>query len=136
MLKADYHKIAGFYDKGRTLTEANMKRFRDDVEHRMFPETLEIDIPRTPTRGGVEDWLRDAGYVDIETEVFHQQTYPTAQAHLEAVRSKSTSVLSMISDEAFAAGIARLEQYVEEEPDDEWLLYDWMTWTSGNKRSV
>ena len=96
----------------------------DDVEHTLFPETLSIDEERTPTIRDTEQWLHNAGFTGIQTVESVQRTYESADTHLQAVKFKSTSVLTMISPEAFRSGVHRLEEYVQEHPDDPRLLYD------------
>ena len=110
-----------------------MEQIRDDVEHTFFPETLIIDEERTPTITRVERWLSEAGFLNIISIRELQQTYESGIAHLEAAKVKSTSVLTMISKEAFEQGIARMSRYVEENPQDPWLLYDRFALTDGYK---
>lgn len=112
-----------------------IKQIHDDVEHTFFPETLPIDEERTPTVKMVENWLKDAGLSGIASEEIVQRTYETGAAHLKAVRVKSTSVLNMISQEAFDKGIRDLEAYVEKNQDDPWLMFDRLTLTVGYKGS-
>ena len=109
-------------------------QIRNDVEHVFFPQVIEIDEARTPTREYVEKCLLDAGFVDISSEEVVQQTYQTSSAHLDAARAKSTSVLSMISKESFHTGISRLAAHVAKNPQDKWVLFDRMTLTLGHKR--
>lgn len=113
-----------------------IEQIQDDVEHTFFPEVLTLDEVRTPTVKMVEKWLRDAGFTDIISEEIVQRTYDTGIAHLNAARVKSTSVLSMISQEAFEKGIHDLAKYVENNPNDPWLLIDRLTLTVGYKVSV
>lgn len=110
-----------------------MEQIRDDVEHIFFPEVIEIDEQRTPTVESVEGWLKTAGFVDIISEEIVQQTFESGREHLEAARVRNTSVLNMISEEAFETGVERLAQYVKQNPKDQWLLFDRMTLTSGQK---
>ena len=110
-----------------------MDQIRNDVIHTFFPQTIEIDGQRTPTRQLVENWLVEAGFVSISSEEVTQQTYETGVEHLDAARGKSTSVLSMISEESFQTGLHNLEEYIAKNPDDEWLLFDKMTLTVGHK---
>ncbi|MCD4702604.1 MAG: class I SAM-dependent methyltransferase [Candidatus Aegiribacteria sp.] len=111
-----------------------MDQIRSDVEHTFFPQVTEIDEPRTPTRELMERWLLDAGFVGIFSEEVVQQTYQTGMAHLDAARARSTSVLSMISEISFQAGIHSLAEHVAMNPEDEWVLFDKMTLTAGHKR--
>ena len=113
-----------------------MDQIQNDVEHTFFPQVIDIDEPRTPTREITERWLLGADFIDISSLEIAQQTYQTGEAHLDAARAKSTSVLSMISEESFQAGIHRLTEHVGKNPDDEWLLFDRMTMTVGHKRNA
>ena len=106
-------------------------QIREDVEHTFFPETIPIDESRTPTINMVEQWLSNAGFSDIVSEEAIQKTYDSGLSHLNATKAKNTSVLSMISPEAFENGIKRLSKYIEENPNDPWLLFDKMTLTVG-----
>jgi len=113
-----------------------MEQIRNDVEHTFFPQVTEIDEPRTPNRDNVEKWLMNAGFGPFSSEEIVQQTYQTGTAHLDAARERSTSVLSMISEESFRTGISRLTEYVGKNPEDEWLLFDRMTLTAGYKKDI
>jgi ubiquinone/menaquinone biosynthesis C-methylase UbiE len=110
-----------------------MEQIRNDVIHTFFPQVIEIDERRTPTRQLMEKWLVKAGFVSISSEEVVQQTYQTGVEHLDAVRAKSTSVLSMISEESFQTGLHNLEEYIAKNPDDEWLLFDRMMLTVSHK---
>jgi 2-polyprenyl-3-methyl-5-hydroxy-6-metoxy-1,4-benzoquinol methylase len=110
-----------------------IEHIRDDVEHTFFPETLAIDEARTFTVEQMEERLREAGFSGVISEEKVQHTYATGQKHLEAVKVKSTSVLTMISEDAFVRGVQKLQEYVAGHPDDPWLLYDKMTLTAGYK---
>jgi ubiquinone/menaquinone biosynthesis C-methylase UbiE len=110
-----------------------MEQIRNDVIHTFFPQTIELDERRTPTRQLVEKWLVEASFISICSEEVVQQTYQTGVEHLDAVRAKSTSVLSMISEESFQTGLHNLEESIAKNPDDEWLLFDKMTLTVGHK---
>ena len=111
-----------------------IEQIRDDVEHTFFPETLAIDEARTPTVKMVEDWLRDAGLSGVVSQEILQRTNETGQAHLEAARARYTSVLHMISPEAFEEGIRNTEAYVEKDPENRWLLFDRLTLTVGYRK--
>ena len=110
-----------------------MEQIRDDVEHRLFPEVAETDEARTPSVENTERWLHVAGFVDVKSQEVVQQTYRSGEEHLRATRARSTSVLTMISQEAFETGLARLEEHARREPDDPWLLFDRMTLTVGRR---
>lgn len=109
---------------------------RNDVEHTFFSETLDIDEPRTPSVRTVKNWLRDAGFSDITTEEIVQKTYESAASHLQAITVKATSVMTMISQQAYKEGLRRLSEYIKDNPDDPWLLHDSIALTAGYKAKV
>ncbi len=113
MKKADYSKIAPFYDKGRSLSKCN-----------------EV---RAQTSGSTERWLANAGFVNVTSRKIIQQTFNAGSERLNAAWVKNTSVLNMISKEAFESGMNRFTEDVDRNPDDRWLLFDQMTLTVGNK---
>lgn len=113
-----------------------VEQIRNDVEHTFFPETLAIDENRTPTLDIVESWLKGFGFVEVCSRTIVQQTYRTSIEHLNAVKVKHTSVLTMITEEAFERGLHKLEKYTKSYPDDKWLLMDSITMTVGYKMAM
>ena len=95
-----------------------IEHIRNDVEHRFFPETREIDEERTPTVETLDGWLIEAGIAGVTSQEIVHKRFDTAAAHLEAVSLKFTSVLSMIPQDAFDAGLGALARYVAENPND------------------
>ena len=107
------------------VRQGTLEQIMDDPWHRFFPEALTIDRKRTPLRAEIETWLRTAGFKQVESEEVKQFTYrDLADLHgrmLAEVRMRVASVMRLISDEAFERGLARIEKYVAEHPDDPWL---------------
>lgn len=110
-----------------------IEHIKDDPEHRFFPEALKIDLERTPSIAKVERWLREEGFKDIRTKTVNQVTYTSPDNHLERTKKNMTSVLHMISDEAFQRGVERFEEYLKGDIDKEWLLRDLMSYTTASK---
>ena len=109
---------------------------RNDVEHTFFPETLAIDEARIPSVRTVESWLTNTRFAGVRSKEVEQQSYETSAVHLNAVKVKHTSVLTMITQEAFDKGLRRLEEYVKNDPDDKWLLMDTITMTVGYRTAA
>lgn len=109
------------------------EQIRDDVVHRFFPEARELDERRTPTVGQTEEWLHGCGFRDVQTEEIAQRTCESVAERVRLVRARSTSVLTMIPEQAFEHGLRALQAYAEEHPSDEWLLCDRLSLTSGRK---
>jgi len=112
-----------------------IEQIREDIVHTFFPEALVIDEARTPTVAAVEQWLAEADFHDIVSEEIVQKTFETGEEHLNAAKLRGTSVLTMISQEAFEKGIRDLTKYIEDNPGNPWLLHDRETLTAGYKVS-
>jgi|GEM_PF-627397 len=104
-----------------------------DPEHKFFPEALKIDELRTQTIKQIETWMREAGFAGVQTETSLQASYNSGEDRLSRVRLKSTSVLTLISQQSFEEGLKQFEKYVLAHTDDPWLINDKMTITSGFK---
>lgn len=111
----------------------SIEDIRRDPEHTFFPETFEIDETRTPTVMQVEDWFRAVGFRDVSSSTLIQQSNTSAQERLERVKSKYTSVLTLISRSAFEQGLKDLQEYASNNLYDPWLLTDRITFTTGTR---
>ncbi len=110
-----------------------IEQIRDDAEHTFFPEALAVDEARIFSLRQMENCLKEAGFSNITSEEIVQQTFVSAVDHLERVRLKNTSTLTLIAQDAFERGTEKLEKYIASHADDPWLLYDRMTLTAGYK---
>jgi SAM-dependent methyltransferase len=123
-------------DKGVILIRYGaMEQIREDVTHVFFPETLALDEERTPSVDLIEKWMIEAGFSSVNTEEVEQKTFQTCEELIEAHTYKTTSVLSMISEDAYETGMERLSKYVGENSKDPWLFYDRFSLTTGYKVS-
>lgn len=110
-----------------------MEHIQYDPEHKFFPEAIALDEKRCPTIQQVEAWFQDTRFTRVKSETVIQQTYNSGEDRLSRVKLKSTSVLTLISPPAFEEGLVEFRKYVSENPDDPWLLNDYMTITNGYK---
>jgi len=110
-----------------------IEQIREDPEHIFFPEVLPIDEARTPSVTMVESWLKDAGFSEVKSVNVVQKTYKTPLDRFKAASVRSTSVLSLISDDAFRQGLQRMEKYINENPEDPWMQMDSLTLSVGHK---
>jgi len=104
-----------------------------DPEHTFFPSVTALDAARTPTVRQVEEWVSNAGFVDVGSNSVVQQTDMTAAERVRRVGTRVSSVLTLISDDQFQDGLARLKDYAAAHPHDRWLLEDKLTLTWGRK---
>ncbi|MCP4570234.1 MAG: methyltransferase domain-containing protein [FCB group bacterium] len=108
-----------------------IEQIRNDAAHTFIPEIVAVDEARTPTVKQVEIWLNEAGFEKITSHDIRQKTFQSSADHLKAVKLKNNSVMSLIADDAFNRGVARMEKYIKDNPDDPWLLRDDLTLTYG-----
>jgi len=111
-----------------------IEQIRDDYRHTFFSEALDIDEARTPSVKKVEGWLKQVGFSSVHSTEVRQRTFKNSDELLKATRHKLTSVLTMISEQAFSEGLKKLTDYVEANPNDPWLLENKLTLTVGHKR--
>lgn len=110
-----------------------IEQIREDVTHSFFPEALLLDEERTPSVGLIEKWMIQADFRSVNTEEVQQKTFQTYEELIEAHAYKTTSVLSMISEDAYETGMERLRKYVGENSTAPWLFYDRFSLTTGYK---
>jgi len=76
-----------------------------------FPETREIDLGRFPSGGTILDWMAAAGFDSVEWRVAERIVQPcVGRQVLESpiLQKHGTSQLALLTDEAYAAGMARI----------------------------
>lgn len=112
---------------------ATLEQIRDDPEHRHFPAAVRVDAERTQTEEEVKLWMAAAGLEAISSEEILQTPHESADARLDTARNRSISVLHLISDDEYVDGLAALESYATENPEDPWFLRDLMTLSVGHK---
>lgn len=76
-----------------------------------FPGVLALDLRRFPSTGTLVDWMLAAGFTRVERQVVHHIYDPhvgraVLQNHF--LQKSATSQLTLLSDEEYAAGLARL----------------------------
>lgn len=115
------------------IRQGTLGQILDDRVHRFFPETVTIDRRRTPLKSEVEFWLRKAGFDPVEAEELKQYTYSSDMRMLKEIELRVSSVLRLISDEDFEAGLARLKAHMKRPAGDTSLRYDLFTLFTARK---
>jgi ubiquinone/menaquinone biosynthesis C-methylase UbiE len=115
------------------VRQGTLGQIADDPAHRFFPEAITVDRKRTPLRAEVDAWLRQAGFADANVEEVRLCTHNSPGAWLLEVEPRVCSVFRLISDEAYARGVAMLREYIKTHPDDPWLVEESMTLFAGRK---
>ena len=76
-----------------------------------FPEARAIDEARMPSRAQLTESFTRGGFAAHAWRLVEQEFATTPLEALERVRRRAFSTLRLISDEAFAAGLARFEAH-------------------------
>ena len=76
-----------------------------------FPEARVIDEARMPPRAQITESFTRGGFTAHAWRLVEQEFATTPGAALERVRRRAFSTLQLISDEAFAAGLAQYEAH-------------------------
>lgn len=82
-----------------------------------FEGTYQTDLERFPTVGRQEAWLREAGFQRVSSPVVqHIDEDETGEAIFSSyyIRKDSSSQLILLSDEAYDAGLARIQAAIEQ----------------------
>jgi ubiquinone/menaquinone biosynthesis C-methylase UbiE len=107
---AHYREVARVLRPGGwvcTVTDSADIIRRREILSGYFPETVEIELARYPRLAQLEAWMAEAGLAAFEV-VTVEQPYQIASA--QPFRAKAYSSLHLIADEAWQAGLARLER--------------------------
>ena len=81
-----------------------------------FPEARAVDEARMPRRAQITETFARAGFTPHTWQIVEQEFASTPLEALERVRRRAFSTLRLISDEAFAAGLARYEAHCRQAP--------------------
>lgn len=87
--------------------------------YRYFPRTLELDRARYPSPGQIQTWLGAAGFEACSAGPGHAIRYrKSAREVLDtgALTPDSTSQLSLLDDDEFEAGVARIRSAAQRDP--------------------
>jgi SAM-dependent methyltransferase len=91
---------------------------------RAFPEVVELDRRRFPDQDELTEELGLAGFTNVGVSRLLQKGRLTRVEALERIRGRYISTLRLLSEEAFAEGLARAERELPDpvEGDAEWLV--------------
>jgi ubiquinone/menaquinone biosynthesis C-methylase UbiE len=115
------------------IRQPTLDQVIDDPGHRFFPEAVTIDRKRIPFGVEIEAWLAMAGFESITAESVRMRTQNSPQGWLLEAEHRVCSTFRLMSDEAFAHGLAELRGYIQVHPDDPWLVEDSMTLFSARR---
>jgi SAM-dependent methyltransferase len=81
-----------------------------------FPGTAEVDKARYPDIPEIVEIAQARGFVQVESEILTEEALELDNIYLELVREKGYSMLHLISEEEYQAGLAKLEQALQNGP--------------------
>jgi SAM-dependent methyltransferase len=112
---AELHRV--IRPDGWVLVRTPTRELLDRVEMlRFFPDARAIDDVRMPPRARITRTFVGAGFVAHAWRIVEQELASSPDDVLERVRRRAFSSLRMISDDAFAAGLARYEAHCRAAP--------------------
>jgi SAM-dependent methyltransferase len=95
--------------------------------YHFFDGTYETDLARFPTWEGIADWMTASGFPQVEKRVVEQIVdHKVGREVLEDpfLEKHACSQLALLSDEAYAAGLRRIETALSRaEADGETLIF-------------
>jgi ubiquinone/menaquinone biosynthesis C-methylase UbiE len=89
-----------------TVTDSEEIIRRREILSGYFPETVAVELQRYPKVAELQAWSAAAGLVDVQVVTVEQ---PYALESARPFRDRAFSSLHLISQEAWRAGLARLE---------------------------
>ena len=108
----------------RVLTPAGYLAIRNGTrEHngelawlRFFPEALEIEDKRTPSKQELEKSVCGGSFELISQQTIYQLFAASYDEYFEKIGGRGLSALIVISEEAFQSGLLRFQNWVREQP--------------------
>jgi ubiquinone/menaquinone biosynthesis C-methylase UbiE len=89
-----------------TVTDSAEIIRRREILSGYFPETVEIELARYPRVARLESWMVESGLVDLEVLTVEE---PFQLTSARAFRDRAYSSLYLIPEDAWRAGLERLE---------------------------
>ncbi len=83
---------------------------------RCFPEAQTLDCARLPSKAGLVECVSIRGFEPLWVETVRQFFASDYEEYYSKIRQRGLSSLIAIGDEAFEAGLRRLEQWVAYQP--------------------
>ncbi|MBN1661013.1 MAG: methyltransferase domain-containing protein [Anaerolineae bacterium] len=105
-----FHEVARILHPGRsvcTVTDSAEIIRQREVLSGYFPDTVEVELARYPRLAEIEAWMAVAGLRNLRTEVVEE---PYLVTDAGPYRDRAYSSLHLIPDEAWRAGVSRLER--------------------------
>jgi len=96
-----------------TVTDSEEIIRQREVLSGYFPETVEVELARYPRLADLEGWMAEAGLVSLGA-VLVEEPYEVSDA--QPYRDKAFPSLHLIPEEAWRAGVERLEQALARGP--------------------
>jgi len=95
--------------KGCIVTQSH-KQIEERPIAQYFPGTTRVDKERYPDIPELIEAATTRGFTEAESEILPEKPIELGESYLELVRKKGYSMLHLISDEEYQAGLRKLEQ--------------------------
>jgi ubiquinone/menaquinone biosynthesis C-methylase UbiE len=88
-------------------------QLRTILDYSFFPSALAIDLARLPDVHVLKGLMQATGFAVVEEHVVCQQLFESGKDYLEMVRSRYSSVLSLIAEEEHQKGLREIAAYLQ-----------------------
>lgn len=131
----EMHRVLKPGGRGLIWTVSH-RQIRESPLNEFFPSLARLDLERFPPIPAIAAMMKAAGFGAIRTEpvVFHERL-PTGR-YIEKVRNKYISTLSLLDEEEFTAGLARLERSLLERHGQEMVRRQQFTIVLGERLDI
>jgi ubiquinone/menaquinone biosynthesis C-methylase UbiE len=100
---------------GCIVTQSHQQIEARPIVH-YFPGTADVDKARYPDIHEIVEVAGDIGFTQIEAETLIEEAFELDASYLELVSEKGYSMLHLISDDEYRAGLGKLEQALQNGP--------------------
>lgn len=115
-----------------TATDSEWTIRNRGVLSNYFPDTITVDLQRYSSIPQIQAWMTQVGFQEIYEERIE---WPYSSKNIDSYRNKAFSCLHLITEEAFALGLARLKVDFVRNPESfvEMVRYDLVWGTKGGE---
>jgi ubiquinone/menaquinone biosynthesis C-methylase UbiE len=101
--------------RGCIVTQSH-QQVEDRPIARYFPNTVRVDKERYPDIHEIVEAVKAQGFTQTKSETFSEKPIELGASYLELVRKKGYSMLHLITDEEYQAGLSKLEGAIQNGP--------------------
>jgi ubiquinone/menaquinone biosynthesis C-methylase UbiE len=83
------------------------------LDYRFFPSAIQIERERLPDISVIKSLMLGVGFSSVAEQSIRQELFNSTDDYLEKLQNRYASVLTLISDEEYQAGLAKATAYLK-----------------------